>query len=81
MQISMKLSDVQEKILQKIASERNTDVGTLCANEAPMQLIRNRCMQQSNELIMRDEYPADVLSALFPTAIGAASTAVSGATA
>ena len=73
-QISLKLSDVQSEILQKIAAERNVDVGVLCANEAPMSLIRNRVMQQSNELINQDKYPDEVIAALLPAATSAAST-------
>jgi len=67
-QISLKLSDVQNQILKMIAAERNVDVGVLCANEASMSLIRNRVMQQSNELINQDKYPDEVIAVLLPAA-------------
>jgi len=74
-QISLKLSDVQNKILQKIAVERNMDVGVLCANESAMLLIRNRVTQQSIELINQDKYPDEVIAALLPAATTSAATA------
>lgn len=62
MDITMILTDTQSKILDKIATERNTTVGELLKTDSAMNLIRNRVIQESNTQIYADNYPSDIVT-------------------